>query len=431
MKHLRKNLTSLAVALAMTLALCAAVIFSGQTAAVAESAPEDPVRETTLYTEETAPVDEAELLKTLPMMHAAVEAPPSPSPMGALAGALNAPQVQKARNEAKKAEEEAKKAEEEAKAAEEAKKKAEEEAAKAAALPASDTSVIYAGTVNSSGVRIRTSPVSGSVITNLDYGTTVSVLGQQDGWYQVKYDGKTGYMSGDYLTVQTSASGLSGYGRVETDALYLRTGPGSGYGALLAVGSGEYVSISGFENGWYAVSYNGSAGYMSGDYLTPVASKPAAATTSTGSSAPAASVPSEPAVSAPAPSSAYGGGIADYAARFLGTPYVYGGSSPYGFDCSGFTMYVFSQFGYSLPHGASGQMGCGTAVSRSELQAGDLVFFYDPSYGGGGVSATHVGIYVGGGQFIHASSYGGGVCYSDLNDPWYYSPLYCGARRIG
>ena len=121
----------------------------------------------------------------------------------------------------------------------------------------------------------------------------------------------------------------------------------------------------------------------------------------------------------------------EFARQFLGTPYVYGGFSPYGFDCSGFTMYVFSQFGYSLPHGASGQMSCGAAVSRSNLQPGDLVFFYDPSYAYDGVTATHVGIYVGGGQFIHASSYGGGVCYSDLNDPWYYSPLYCGARRIG
>ena len=82
-------------------------------------------------------------------------------------------------------------------------------------------------------VSLFSSPENGRVMIVVPKGSKVDVLTKkQDGWYQVKYDGKTGYMSGDYLTVQTSASGLSGYGRVETDALYLRTGPGSGYGAL-------------------------------------------------------------------------------------------------------------------------------------------------------------------------------------------------------
>ena len=256
----------------------------------------------------------------------------------------------------------------------------------------------------------------------------VSIYDVQNGWYKVGYDGKTGYMSADYVNARTSASDLSGYGRVTADALNMRTGPGSGYGVVRTVSNGEYVSLSGFENGWYKVSYSGSTGYMSGDYLTPVVSKPAPAPTPTPTPTPSQPDPTpEP---DPAPSGS-GSSIADYAAQFLGTPYVYGGASPSGFDCSGFTMYVFRQFGYSLPHGATGQFDYGSAVSKSNLQAGDLVFFYDPEYGGSGITATHVGIYVGNRQFIHASSYAGGVCYSSIDDPWYYSPYFVGARRLG
>ena len=90
-----------------------------------------------------------------------------------------------------------------------------------------------------------------------------------------------------------------------------------------------------------------------------------------------------------------------YAYTYLGTPYVYGGSSYSGTDCSGFTMAVFAKFGYSLSHGASDQYYAATSVSSEERQAGDLVFF--DTFGG----ISHVGIYLGGGQFIHASSSGG------------------------
>ncbi|WP_027718747.1 C40 family peptidase [Desulfovirgula thermocuniculi] len=112
------------------------------------------------------------------------------------------------------------------------------------------------------------------------------------------------------------------------------------------------------------------------------------------------------------------------AASLLGSPYAYGGSGPYTFDCSGFTRYVFGQVGIDLPHNAAAQAGLGIPVSMDQLAPGDLVFF--SYYGRPGIE--HVGIYVGDGQFIHASSRAG-VKYSSLYEP-YYAANYKGARRI-
>jgi len=113
------------------------------------------------------------------------------------------------------------------------------------------------------------------------------------------------------------------------------------------------------------------------------------------------------------------GGVVGIAMRYLGVPYVWGGSSPRGFDCSGLVSYVFAQIGVSLPHSSYAQFGMGTAVSISELQPGDLVFF---------TGASHVGIYIGGGQFIHAPHTGDVVKISSLSG--YYSSNFAGGRRV-
>ena len=119
-----------------------------------------------------------------------------------------------------------------------------------------------------------------------------------------------------------------------------------------------------------------------------------------------------------APPSKYGG-VVGIAMQYLGTPYVYGGASPGGFDCSGFVMYVFAQVGVSLPHNAAAQYGYGMPVSRDQLQPGDLVFFN---------GLGHVGIYIGGGQMIHSPHTGDVVKISSLTG--WYSSTYVGARRL-
>jgi cell wall-associated NlpC family hydrolase len=129
-----------------------------------------------------------------------------------------------------------------------------------------------------------------------------------------------------------------------------------------------------------------------------------------------------PTPTAPPPSTApppTHGGVVGIAMHYLGTPYVWGGASPSGFDCSGFVMYVFAQVGVSLPHSSYAQYGYGSAVSRGDLQPGDLVFFD---------GLGHVGIYVGGGSFIHAPHTGDVVKISSLSG-WYAS-TYVGARRL-
>jgi peptidoglycan DL-endopeptidase CwlO len=123
-----------------------------------------------------------------------------------------------------------------------------------------------------------------------------------------------------------------------------------------------------------------------------------------------------PAAAAAAPPSQYGG-VVGIAMQYLGTPYVWGGSGPGGFDCSGFVAYVYAQVGVSLPHHAASQYGYGMPVSSSDLQPGDLVFFS---------GLGHVGIYIGGGQFIHAPHTGDVVKISSLAD----HGGYVGARRL-
>jgi peptidoglycan DL-endopeptidase CwlO len=128
-------------------------------------------------------------------------------------------------------------------------------------------------------------------------------------------------------------------------------------------------------------------------------------------------VASEPAAAAP---DARYGGVVGIAMQYLGVPYRWGGADPSGFDCSGFIMYVYAKVGVSLPHHAASQYGMGTGVSRDQLQPGDLVFFN---------GLGHAGIYIGGGQFIHAPHTGDVVKISSLSDSW-YAATYVGARRI-
>jgi cell wall-associated NlpC family hydrolase len=138
---------------------------------------------------------------------------------------------------------------------------------------------------------------------------------------------------------------------------------------------------------------------------------------STDTSATTAAAPA-PDIVTSAPPSQYGG-VVGIAMQYLGVPYVYGGSSPSGFDCSGFTMYVYGQMGVSLPHYTVAQYGMGTPVGRDQLEPGDLVFFD---------GLGHVGLYIGNNEFIHAPHTGDVVKISSLTG-WYAS-TYVGARRL-
>ena len=177
----------------------------------------------------------------------------------------------------------------------------------------------------------------------------------------------------------------------------VRTGPGTSYDRITQVYSGKQVEVLGESNGWYQVSFDSTVGWMLGDYLRD---------------------PSDADGSA-------GAQIVEMARQYLGTRYRSGGSSPNGFDCSGFTLYLYAKLGYSLPHSATAQYkNCGYAVSKSELQPGDLVFFSDSSHAIG-----HVGIYIGDGQIIHARYSVGKVTIDSLSTS-YYNNRYVGAKRI-
>lgn len=116
--------------------------------------------------------------------------------------------------------------------------------------------------------------------------------------------------------------------------------------------------------------------------------------------------------------------IVSQAGKLKGVKYSYGGTTTHGFDCSGFVQYVFQQAGMSIPRTTGAMYSRGTSVSKSSLRAGDLVFF---NTSGSGVS--HVGIFIGNGQFIHSSS-SNGVSVSSVNDKYYWGKRYVGAKRI-
>ena len=282
------------------------------------------------------------------------------------------------------------------------------------------------GVVSGTDVRVRSGAGTGyDILKTLDKGTLVELTVQEGDWYRISYDGARGYIASQYVTRYNSATGLSGAGKVTADVLNIRSAPKSGSTSLGTASHGAVLIVTGIEGSWFAVSYNGVSGYVASQYV--LICSPSTADTSapeTPEETPA-ETPDETPADNPA-ATVSGSEIVSLAQQYLGVPYVYGGSSPSGFDCSGFTMYIFAQVGVKLPHGATSQLSYGASVSRSELQPGDLVFFQDY-----GAVASHVGIYIGGDQFIHASSSSGNsrcVTVSSLAES-YYANHYYTARR--
>ena len=273
---------------------------------------------------------------------------------------------------------------------------------------------VGAGTVNTDALRLREeASTTSTILATASKGDVVVVLEEEEnGWYKVDYKSVEGYMSANYLDVSTKADVTIGYGLVQTggSTLNVRSGPDTSYSKVTSLSNGAVVTIVGIDNGWYKVKTSGgSVGYVSSEYM--ITCKDSAGSRGDGTVVAAAS--------------SLGQQVVDYAKQFLGVPYVYGGNGPNSFDCSGFTTYVFRHFGYTLNRTATGQLSNGVSVSKSELQPGDLVFFKD----GGSKPVSHVGIYIGGGQFIHASTSTYEVRINDLNSG-YYNGVYVYARRV-
>ena len=261
-----------------------------------------------------------------------------------------------------------------------------------------------AGCTTGSSLRLRAEPsTSASVVTTLDKSVAVAILDDSvDGWYKIAYNGSTGYVSADYLNVDQD-NVFTTYGRVNSDGVNVRSDASTDSSVMATIEEDAIVTVNGLVDGWYDVTCEyGTEGYIRSDFLDLTES------------------------------SSSNSDIAATAKQYLGTGYVYGGASPRGFDCSGFTMYVYSQHGYSLPHSATSQWqsGLGARVySISELQPGDLVFFNDPSRNAG-KACSHAGIYTGDGQFIHSSSSrSGGVIVSSLTSG-YYNTYFVGGIQV-
>ena len=181
------------------------------------------------------------------------------------------------------------------------------------------------------------------------------------------------------------------------------------------------VVVQSEEGGWSKVTVNGRDGYIATNLLSATRQTTSRSSTTRRSTT---STPTQD-TTASTTSSASGSGAAVVAKAksYIGYKYVYGGSSPStGFDCSGFTSYIYKQFGVSLNRTAAGQYSNGTAVSRANLQPGDLVMF-------GKSGINHVGIYIGGGMIVHAENKTTGVTTDTINSG-YYNNNYVGARRI-
>lgn len=273
-------------------------------------------------------------------------------------------------------------------------------------------------TVGADNLRLRKSAVDGAVITTVSKGTKVNV--EEDagnGWYKVTCGDKTGYMSGDWLTVTLdNGTVIEGAevpkadapeqmrGLITASALNVRSGPATTYDKVATLSGGTVVDIvAEGADGWYQID----SGYVSAEYVTLVGADYEG-------------------------SSQLGAAAAAMARSLVGKRYVSGASGPNSFDCSGLTYYIYKQLGHTIARGSSSQYyNSGYFVSSSDMQPGDLIFFFDRRFdsSGGTLPTTHVGMYVGNGQFIHASTVDYRVRYDSVSSG--YGGRIVGIKRIG
>lgn len=256
-----------------------------------------------------------------------------------------------------------------------------------------------AGTCNVNQLNVRSSAsLSASIQGQINKGTAVTILETSGDWYKVTTtvngNSATGYVYKSYITTggSTSSSDSSITEANETvwatTAVNIRSQSSTSSSIVGGLSKNASITRTGIcSNGWSRVSYNGSTAYIHSDYLTTT--KPSTGSTNSGVT---------------------GQQIATFALKYVGYPYVYGGNSlTNGVDCSGFVQQVYLNFGIKLSRVADSQKSDGTRVSASSAQPGDLFFYGSSSY------ASHVGIYIGNGQIVHASNSTTGIIVSNAN----------------
>jgi len=305
---------------------------------------------------------------------------------------------------------------------------------------ASDDVKTGIGIVKASALRLRAEPNTSSTIKATAYRNDYVVIVSKTGeWYEVVYNLRTGYMHGSYLTVKERENVELGNVKVNCYLANVRSKPNTNSSIVAQASSGASLYTIGFNCGWYKVIYDGKTGYIRSDLaeLSEIPYDNTGSSTSpkyfhegdpirgSSSSGSGSSGSSSGSSNSGSSSTSAGQAIANKAKQYIGVPYVWGGSSPSGFDCSGFTQYVMRACGYSINRTATAQLSNGYTVGRSELKPGDLVFF-ERTYN---VDApvSHVGIYVGNDHFIHSCN--SGVAIASLNSE-YYASRYVTARRI-
>lgn len=269
-------------------------------------------------------------------------------------------------------------------------------------------SVISSGNLNIRQEASTDSEVVG-ILTNHN---ACELLEDAGDWYKVTSGKVTGYVNKQYLVTGDEAESIAEQeiktvATVNTETLNVRAEKSTDAAVLSQVGNSEAFTVNSVADGWVEISVDDSVGYISQDYVTLAQALPTAKTIE---------------------QVKYGDGVSDvrasvvsYALQFVGNRYVWGGTSlENGIDCSGFTMRILGKYGVSLPHSSKAQPSCGTKISASDAKPGDL-FFY-----GSGSSISHVAIYIGNGQIVHASNKRDGI---KVSNAFYRNPI-CVTRYL-
>ena len=269
-------------------------------------------------------------------------------------------------------------------------------------------SVISSGNLNIRQEASTDSEVIG-ILTNHNACELLEDAGE---WYKVTSGKVTGYVNKQYLVTGDEAESIAEQeiktvATVNTETLNVRAEKSTEAAVLSQVGNSEAFTVNSVADGWVEISVDDSVGYISQDYVTLAQALPTAKTIE---------------------QVKYGDGVSDvrasvvsYALQFVGNRYVWGGTSlEKGVDCSGFTMRILGKYGISLPHSSKAQPSYGTKIIASEAKPGDL-FFY-----GSGRSISHVAIYIGNGQIVHASNKRDGI---KVSNAYYRNPI-CVARYL-